>query len=281
DRAVAPPAHPRGAVGRPGPAETRLALSAAFPYYPGSRNSPPVATGGLASDSRGEGMRHLRLPLAAILLAAAAAPGSAHPPVPFDDAAVHAIQFADRNEGWAVGDDGVIWHTIDGGANWERQKSGTRASLRAVHFFNPYSGWAVGRLDQPGGGSVGVMLRTTDGGLKWEEVGLNVLPGLHLVRFFDDKNGYVGGDGSDAFPSGLFTTTDGGRTWRPVGGPRVPSWRAADCQFADTVIVAGAWSRLGRFGQGSYTDAELDPLSGRTLHAVAVAQSPKSVAAPK
>src|SRR5581483_2474654 len=134
---------------------------------------------------------------------------------------------------------------------------------------------------QPGGGSVGVMLRTTDGGLKWEEVGLNVLPGLHLVRFFDDKNGYVGGDGSDAFPSGLFTTTDGGRTWRPVGGPRVPSWRAADCQFADTVIVAGAWSRLGRFGQGSYTDAELDPLSGRTLHAVAVAQSPKSVAAHK
>jgi photosystem II stability/assembly factor-like uncharacterized protein len=224
-------------------------------------------------------MRHLRLPLAAVLLAAAAPIAPAHPPVPFDDAAVHAVQFADRNEGWAVGDDGVIWHTIDGGANWERQKSGTRASLRAVHFSNPYSGWAVGRLDQPGGGSVGVMLRTTDGGLRWEEVGLNVLPGLHLVRFFDDKNGFVGGDGSDAFPSGLFTTSDGGRTWRPVSGPRVPSWRAADCQFADTVIVAGAWSRLGRFGQGSYTDAELDPLSGRTLHAVTVAQNPQALPA--
>lgn len=226
-------------------------------------------------------MRYLRLPLAAALLAAAAPFAAAHPPVAFDDAAVHAVHFADPSEGWAVGDDGVIWHTIDGGANWERQKSGTRASLRSVHFQNPYSGWAVGRIDQAGGGSVGVMLRTTDGGLKWEEVGLNVLPGLHVVRFFDDKNGFAAGDGSEAFPSGLFTTADAGRTWRPVNGPRVPSWRAADCQFADSVIVAGAWSRLGRFGQSSYTDAELDPLTGRTLHAVAVAQNPTPVATQK
>ena len=127
-------------------------------------------------------MRHLRLPLAAALLAMAAPVASARPPVPFDDAAVHAVQFVDGSEGWAVGDDGVIWHSIDGGANWERQKSGTRASLRAVHFQSPYTGWAVGRLDQPGGGSVGVMLKTTDGGLTWDEVGVNVLPGLHAVR---------------------------------------------------------------------------------------------------
>lgn len=226
-------------------------------------------------------MRSLRLPLAAVLLAAAAPPAAANPPIPFDDAAVHAVQFVDRSEGWAVGDDGVVWHSIDGGANWERQKSGTRASLRSVHFLNPYSGWAVGRLDQPGGHSVGVMLRTTDGGLTWEEVGLNVLPGLHVVRFFDEKNGFVAGDGSDAFPTGLCTTNDGGRTWRPVGGARVPSWRAADYQFADTVIVAGAWSKLGRLSQSNYTDAELDPLSGRGLHAVAVAQNPVPLAAQK
>src|SRR5689334_23426676 len=107
-------------------------------------------------------MRTPRLPLAAVIVAALAAPAAAQPPIAFDDAAVHAVQFVDASEGWAVGDDGVVWHSIDGGATWERQKTGTRASLRAVHFQSPYTGWAVGRLDQSGG-SVGVMLRTTDG----------------------------------------------------------------------------------------------------------------------
>ena len=46
----------------------------------------------------------------------------------FDDAALHAVQFVDENEGWAVGDDGVVWHSIDSGQNWERQPTGTRAS---------------------------------------------------------------------------------------------------------------------------------------------------------
>ena len=41
------------------------------------------------------------------------------------------IQFVDENEGWAAGDDGVVWHTINGGKTWERQPTGTRASLRA------------------------------------------------------------------------------------------------------------------------------------------------------
>src|SRR5262249_31572305 len=39
----------------------------------------------------------------------------------FGDAALRTIQFADENEGWTAGDDGVVWHTIDGGKRWERQ----------------------------------------------------------------------------------------------------------------------------------------------------------------
>ena len=119
-------------------------------------------------------MRHVRFPVAVVMIAVLAAPSFAQPPVAFDDAGIHAIQFIDQAEGWAVGDDGVIWHSMDGGKTWERQKSGTRASLRGVHFLTPYTGWAVGRTEGPnGGGSIGVMLRTTDGGLKWEEMGTN------------------------------------------------------------------------------------------------------------
>src|SRR3954451_20347584 len=86
----------------------------------------------------------------------------------YDDAALRAVQFVDQNEGWAVGDEGVVWHTIDGGRNWERQPTGVRASLRSVHFLTPYVGWVAGREELPnGGGSVGFLLYTNDGGLKW------------------------------------------------------------------------------------------------------------------
>ena len=74
----------------------------------------------------------------------------------FTDAALHAVQFLDREEGWAAGDDGVVWHTIDGGKAWERQPTGVRASLRSVHFLTPYTGWVAGREELPhGGGSAG------------------------------------------------------------------------------------------------------------------------------
>jgi photosystem II stability/assembly factor-like uncharacterized protein len=215
-----------------------------------------------------------RYMVAALVVATLASPSPAQPPVAFGDAAVHAVQFVDQHEGWAVGDDGVIWHSIDGGKTWERQKTGTRASLRGVHFQTPYTGWAVGRVETATG-SVGVMLRTTDGGLRWEEMGTNVLPGLHAVRFFDEKAGFVCGDGSPAFPSGMFTTADGGRSWKPVAGVKLPSCRSADF-FAGKRdgVVAGAWSRLGTLGaDGAYRESDMDPLSGRTLHAVCTAEA--------
>jgi photosystem II stability/assembly factor-like uncharacterized protein len=221
-------------------------------------------------------MRVLQVLLAGLVVSLASSTSLAQPPIPFTDACIHAIQFIDASEGWAVGDDGVIWHSIDGGKTWERQKTGTRASLRGVHFLTPYTGWAVGRIEAPGGGgSIGVMLRTTDGGIKWEEVGINVLPGLHAVRFFDEKTGFVCGDGSPAFPSGMFSTTDGGRTWRPVVGARLPSCRAVEfLPGSRQGIVVGAWSRLGTVTlPGSYRESELDPLAGRTIHAVCLAQA--------
>src|SRR5579885_2947222 len=77
---------------------------------------------------RGEAMRSI---VAVLALCAALAPGARAAEVRnFSDAPLHAVQFVDTNEGWAVGDEGVVWHTIDGGQNWERQPTPTRASLR-------------------------------------------------------------------------------------------------------------------------------------------------------
>jgi photosystem II stability/assembly factor-like uncharacterized protein len=202
----------------------------------------------------------------AVLLAPAA---RAAEPVAFDDAALHAVQFVDEREGWAVGDEGAVWHTIDGGQSWDRQPTGVRGSLRSVHFLNPYTGWVAGRVERPGGGSGGVLLFTDDGGVKWKPVLLNALPGLNLVRFVDGKTGYLAGDGSDGYPTGVFTTADSGRTWQPVPGPRSPAWLAGAFD-ADGAALAGAWNRLATVRDRRLALANVDSLGGRSIRGMAV-----------
>ncbi len=83
-------------------------------------------------------MRSLLATALVFLGLAAASRGADHRH--FEDAPLHAVQFVGEKEGWAVGDDGVILHSIDGGETWERQATGLRASLRSVHFLNPFTG---------------------------------------------------------------------------------------------------------------------------------------------
>lgn len=196
------------------------------------------------------------------LLAAPAASAEMH-----QDATIRAVQFIDEREGWAVGDEGVIWHSIDAGKNWERLPSGQRSSLQSLHFLNPYVGWVVGREELPGGGSVGVVLYTRDGGLSWRRLLNNSLPGLHLVRFVDEKTGYLAGEGSDQFPSGVFATTDGGRNWQPVEGPRAAAWRGGDFD-AEGGALGGAWNRLATVRRGKVHQIDMDSLGGRAICSV-------------
>lgn len=184
----------------------------------------------------------------------------------FDDATLHAVQFVDGKVGWAVGDEGVILHTLDGGQTWERQATGLRASLRSVAFVGQYAGWVVGREELPHGrGSAGVLLYTKDGGETWQRLLASSLPGLNQVKFINPTTGFIFGDGTEQFATGVFKTTDGGRTWEPVPGPRSASWLAGDFQDAKTGILGGAWSRLATWRDGTFGSAEVDTLGGRAL----------------
>src|SRR5438270_12319487 len=131
-------------------------------------------------------MRPALLTLIVLFLFQAGA--TAAPPRNYDDAPLRAVRFVDKNEGWAVGDHGCVWHTIDGGKNWERQPTGTTASLRGVQFLTPYIGFVVGRTELPhGAGSAGVVLSTADGGATWTELTSSLLPGLNALHVADEK----------------------------------------------------------------------------------------------
>lgn len=188
-------------------------------------------------------------------------------PPAFADAPLRAIQFVDAHEGWAVGADGVVLHSFDGGKSWERQKTGTRATLNAVHFLTPYTGFVAGRIDRATGSS-GVILHTTDGGITWTELNTSTLPGLEVVRFFDEKNGIAAGDGTRAFPAGAYLTRDGGATWVPIPGAPVGRWLCADFAKLDQGTLGSAWGEVAGITDGHIAPAPLAIPGQRPVHAI-------------
>lgn len=145
-----------------------------------------------------------------------------------DDARLNDVQFVDPQNGWAVGDRGVIWTTNDGGANWRLQPSGVDCTLSSITFLDQQTGWIAGGTYDPFAKTTSaIVLWTRDGGANWRrEDSTRLLPFARQIKFFNREQGWLRTDSSAMFPSGLFHTKDGGRSWSPVvaaGG-----WRAAD-----------------------------------------------------
>jgi photosystem II stability/assembly factor-like uncharacterized protein len=124
---------------------------------------------------------------------------------------IHAIN---SQNVWAVGDSGVIIHSIDGGANWTFIPSGTTERLMTVEFINPDTGWVAGDDN----GLVTTLLRTTDGGLTWQSQSLQgggALP-MYDIDFIegtrdDTLRGFItGGLGY------TYITKDFGANWNKV-----------------------------------------------------------------
>ena len=125
------------------------------------------------------------------------------------------VEFVDPYHGWAVGQDGAIIATSDGGETWRRQSSGFDLTIRGVDFVDTRTGWAVGHL--------GLILHTADGGATWMQQGHEAALGLNLIHvsFSSPDTGWV------ITENGGFTlrTSDGGATWErhPFGSAQTRS----------------------------------------------------------
>jgi photosystem II stability/assembly factor-like uncharacterized protein len=166
------------------------------------------------------------------------------------------VLFLDTLRGWAVGDRGVIWHTADGGRNWQLQPSGVTEPLHSICFSDENHGWAAGGATDPHTlVSRGVLLNTRDGGRTWRtETAAAQLPIVRRVKFLSLNQGWAIGESSALHPSGVFYTNDGGRKWAdlPIASPidpqglpalatQQPDWLAGD--FVDPLIGALAGRR--------------------------------------
>ena len=134
------------------------------------------------------------------------------------------------NDGWAVGDRGLILHTSDGGTNWSIQESGTNQILRDVDFSSSRHGWAVG--------DNGAAIKTDNGGATWQ-----VLPQIRpwVVVFYrvstvDSMHAWFTND-TDT----ILRTTDGGESFEAYQGAAVPFYLGIDFVDSLTGYACGAY----------------------------------------
>ena len=124
------------------------------------------------------------------------------------------VYFVDNNNGWAVGSEGIILHTDNGGDTWIVQISGIDFDLESVYFINPDTGWIAGG-EKEGYPDQGIILRTVNGGIDWIETYSIESFYLNDVYFSDPNNGWAVGEWHYMMwvQSNILHSTDGGETW--------------------------------------------------------------------
>jgi photosystem II stability/assembly factor-like uncharacterized protein len=110
------------------------------------------------------------------------------------------VAFADHQNGWTVGDDSYIMHTIDSGRTWQNEVIVPMGSLNGLNVLSPSKVWAVGDM--------GAILSTNDSGRTWQRQPTPVVYTLHDVTFIDTVTGWVVGSGGT-----ILHTDDGGDNW--------------------------------------------------------------------
>jgi photosystem II stability/assembly factor-like uncharacterized protein len=224
-----------------------------------------------------------------------------------DDANLHDVQFIGSRRGWAVGDHGVIWHSDDGGENWVLQASGVTCPLHSVSFLSDRVGWIAGGGTVPfTRRSYGVVLVTSDGGQTWNSLiappaivatsaerrqpappptaetkavtaktaepkgGAKTLPRIRKIKFFSLDEGVAVGEGAGTDPSGVYTTEDGGKSWRAMTGKASPGWLGGEFFSPEAGILVGVRDSLGIALERTISTPRFERFGTRSRHAIAL-----------
>jgi photosystem II stability/assembly factor-like uncharacterized protein len=126
-------------------------------------------------------------------------------------AALTAVDFADAQNGWAVGHDAVILRTRDGGRTWMLQnfEPELEKPFLDVLFLDADRGFAIG--------AYGMIYTTTDGGDSWDELDSPIREDewhFNAMTRLRDGSLFIAGESGT-----LAHSTDEGETWALVESP--------------------------------------------------------------
>ncbi len=137
------------------------------------------------------------------------------------------IFFINYTTGWVVGDEGIVLHTVDGGASWAIQDTPTDSALYRVVFTDEDHGYIISKQYSEDGWLTNVfpnehnagssrLLLTTDGGNNWTVDNLGDSLQLLGIHFLNSDTGWISGRDSYNLIPILFKTVDAGNSWNKI-----------------------------------------------------------------
>jgi photosystem II stability/assembly factor-like uncharacterized protein len=168
---------------------------------------------------------------------------------------LHAVYFLDQRTGWAVGSNGALLSTTDGGAKWTIMPRPSEDTLRDVYFADEQNGWLVCERniyllktkEEPRT----YLMNTSDGGRVWRRV--NVIgpdADARLVRALFTREGRAWAFGESG---ALYTSRDGGASWQRLRGPTQYLLLGGDFLDGDNGWLVGAGSTILQTTDGGET----------------------------
>lgn len=156
------------------------------------------------------------------------------------------VAFAGTNNGWAVGHDGVILSTSDGGAHWTTRFDGNKANALMLADAKA----AVAKAQAAGAGADKAALGDAENALGDIEAAAKFGPSRPLlgVWFRDARTGYAVGAYGQAF-----RTMDGGANWTSMG-----AGLANPEGLHYNAIAGGPGNMLAIAGEGGYVYRSAD-----------------------
>lgn len=142
----------------------------------------------------------------------------------------------------AVGENGDVTYSDDGGMNWSDGSSGTSDDLYGVSMLSITKAVAVG--------ADGTVIRTTDGGDSWDDASTDMTSterqyGLRGVYMVSTSVGWAVGEHGL-----LLKTTDGGVNWSTLDSPTSEALNSVDATSTSVVWIVGEQGKVYRSSNG-------------------------------
>ncbi len=156
---------------------------------------------------------------------------------------------------WIVGDNGN--YLLSNNQGWAfTSYTGLVNTLRSVYFVNENLGWIVG--------DNGYVAKTIDGGVTWTPQSSTVSTALRSVKFSNSTNGVACGDNGK-----VIYTTDGGTTWNQYLTPTTKNLLSVDMK-GSTIIATGVDGFILKYQSGAWSSIDYKIVTKTDVRGVSV-----------